>query len=373
MLLALQRIAAIASKEVRQLARDRLTFAMVIGIPLILILLFGFAINLDVRNLRAGVVDDSSSQAARWLVADAQASQVLDVVRTARTAQELEAAMRRNEIVVGIYIPRDFERRLTDPSLPAAQLLVDGTDPLIAGVAAGLADMPVATRVTPRSPSRSRMASASSTFALRPFFNPEQRSAVMIVPGLIGVILTFTMVLFTAVAIVRERERGNLELLITTPVRTSELMAGKILPYIVIGLIQVTLILGVGVWLFDVPIRGSLLDLYLASAVYIAATLAVGLLISTIAKIQFQAFQLTFFIMMPSILLSGFVFPFDGMPRTAQLIAQALPLTHFIVLIRGIVLKGAELSELLAPLRNLGIVFAVAMTLAMLRFRKRLD
>jgi ABC-2 type transport system permease protein len=362
----LQRMLAISMKEVRQLARDRLTFAMIVGIPTILILLFGFAVNLDVRQLRTAVVDDARTESSRRLVADSAATQVLRFIGTVDTVDELEAAMRRNEVVAGIYIPRDFERRLADPSRPAAQLLVDGTDPSIGGAAEPLASMPFSTRLAPRAP-------ADPVFALRPFFNPEQRSAVMIVPGLIGVILTFTMVLFTAVAIVRERERGNLELLITTPVRTVELMVGKILPYIAIGLVQVTLTLVIGVWLFEVPIRGSLLDLYAASSAYVAATLGIGLLISTIAKIQFQAFQLTFFIMMPSILLSGFVFPFDGMPKAVQIIAQALPLTHFIILIRGIALKGAELGELLVPLRNLGIVFAVAMTLAMLRFRKRLD
>jgi ABC-2 type transport system permease protein len=367
----LSRIAAVADKEVRQLARDRLTFAMIVGIPLILILLFGFAINLDVRELRTAVVDEAGTSGARRLVEAAERSQVLNVIATAATIAELETMMRRNEIVVGLHIPHDFERRLQDPGRPAAQLLVDGADPLIPAVVAALVDMPFELRNV--APERAAGQRPATLFASRAYYNPEQRSAVMIVPGLIGVILTFTMVLFTAVAIVRERERGNLELLITTPVRTIELMAGKILPYIVIGLIQVTLILTVGVALFDVPIAGSLVDLYLAAAVYIAATLALGLLISTIAKIQFQAFQLTFFIMMPSILLSGFVFPFDGMPRAAQWVAQVLPLTHFIVLVRGIVLKGAELTELLEPIRNLGILFAVAMTLAIARFHKRLD
>ena len=361
------RIVAISAKEVRQLARDRLTFAMVVGIPLILILLFGFAINLDVRNLRTGVVDQSGGQLSRWLISDIAATQVFDIVYTARSMNELEEALRGNEIVIGLFIPEDFERRLDDPTRAAAQLVVDGTDPLIVGIASAIIDVPISVR------SNAPAAREQQLFELRPFFNPEQRSAVMIVPGLIGVILTFTMVLFTAVAVVRERERGNLELMITTPVRSVELMVGKILPYIVIGLIQVTLILAVGVTLFDVPIRGSLLDLYLASAMYIAATLSLGLLISTIAKIQFQAFQLTFFIMMPSILLSGFVFPFDGMPQAAQWVAQALPLTHFVVLVGGIVLKGAELTELLEPIRNLGIVFAVAISLAILRFNKRLD
>ena len=209
-----RRILAISSKEVRQLARDRLTFAMVAGIPIIQILLFGFAINLDVRNLRAGVFDEADSQASRWLVEDAAATQVLDIVARVASVQELEARLRSGEIVVGIHIPRDFERRLADPSRPAAQLLVDGTDPQVAGIVGALVDMPFKTRTG------APQAAQKSLFAVRTFFNPERRSAVMIVPGLIGVILTFTMVLFTAVAIVRERERGNLELLITTPVRT---------------------------------------------------------------------------------------------------------------------------------------------------------
>ena len=364
---ALQRIFAVAGKEIRQLARDRLSFGMIIGIPLIMILLFGFAINMDVRNLRTGIVDEAGSQLSRQLVADLAATQVVEIVAREESVEELEAAMQRNEIVLGLHIPSDIERRLADPNRAAAQLLVDGTDPLIAGIAAAVVAMPFDARPRVAAPP------PRTLFSARAFFNPEQRSAVMIVPGLIGVILTMTMVLFTAVAIVRERERGNLELLITTPVRTTELMAGKILPYIVIGLIQVTLILLVGALLFDVPIRGTLTDLYLASAVYIAATLGIGLLISTIAKIQFQAFQLMFFVMLPSILLSGFVFPFDGMPTAAQYIAQVLPLTHFIVIVRGIVLKGAELADLLEPLRKLGIVFLVSMTLAIIRFRKRLD
>ena len=368
----LQRIMAIAGKEVRQLARDRLSFAMIVGIPLIMTLLFGYAINLDVRGLRAGIADQAGTQDARWLVSDLVATQVVEPVRAAATPQELEAQLRRNEIVVGIFIPPDFQRRLQDKSRPAAQLLVDGTDPTIAGVIAAVADMPFEQRVS-QPESRQATPVRSPLFSMRNYYNPEGRSAVMIVPTIIGVILTLTMVLFTAIAIVRERERGNLELLITTPVRTIELMVGKILPYIVIGVIQITLILVVGVWLFDVPIVGSLVDFYLASLVYVAALLGLGLVISTIAKIQFQAFQLTFFVMLPSILLSGFIFPFDGMPRAAQAIAQVLPLTHYVTIARGIVLKGAELSEVLMPLRNLGIVFLLSMTFAVLRFRKRLD
>jgi ABC-2 type transport system permease protein len=196
---------------------------------------------------------------------------------------------------------------------------------------------------------------------------------VYIVPGLIGVILTMTMVLFTAVAIVRERERGNLELLINTPVKNVELMVGKIIPYIVIGLIQVTLILLLGVFLFHVPVQGRLADVYLAALTFIAANLTMGLTLSTLAKSQFQAMQMTFFFFLPSILLSGFMFPFDGMPRAAQVIAEVLPLTHFVRLIRGVMLRGAALSELLPELRALLLFAGVMLTVAVLRFRKRLD
>ncbi len=361
----IKRMLAVAGKEVRQLARDRLTGGMVVGIPLIMILLFGYAINMDVRHLRLGIADQADTQRSRMLVADIQATQIVDAITMARDGAELEELLRRGDIVVGLLLPADFERRLTDPTRNAGQLMIDGADPIVQGVAQALANMPFAAR--PPQPA------AASLLAVRTFYNPEGRSAVQVVPGLIGLILSFTMVLFTAVAIVRERERGNLEMLITTPIRTIELMAGKVMPYILIGLLQVTLILVVGIWLFDVPLVGSILDLYIAASAFIAATLSIGLLISTFAQTQFQAMQMTFFVIMPSILLSGFVFPFDGMPVAAQIAAQILPLTHFLLLVRGIVLKGAELGELLAPMRNLGIMFAIAMTISILRFRKRLD
>jgi ABC-2 type transport system permease protein len=196
---------------------------------------------------------------------------------------------------------------------------------------------------------------------------------VQIVPGLVGVILTMTMTLFTAVAIVRERERGNLELLITTPVRTPELMVGKIVPYMLIGLVQVTLILLLGSQLFDVPIRGTVFDAYGAGLVFVMATLGLGLFISTLAQTQFQAFQLTFFSFLPQILLSGFMFPFDGMPRPAQWLAEVFPLTHFVRIIRGILLRGATLGDVTRDLVPLGIFFLVVMGASTLRFRKRLD
>ncbi len=361
-----RRVRAIASKEVRQLRRDRLTLGMVIGIPLLQIVLFGYAINLDVRHLRAAVADQAGTQLSRQLVSDLQASQVVELVGVAETPTELERRMQAGEIVVGIYIPPDFERRLQDPTRPAAQLLVDGSDPAILGVARQLVEMPPPGRAAPRE-------QAAGLFELRNAYNPERRSAVQIVPALIGVILTMTMVLFTAVAIVRERERGNLEFLITTPVGTLELMLGKLLPYVLIGLLQVSIVLLVGHLLFDVPFRGQLADLYVAALVFIAASLALGLLISTLARSQFQAMQMTFFFFLPSILLSGFMFPFDGMPAAARAIAEVLPLTHFVRMVRGIVLRGAGLADMWPDIRALLMFFGIVMTLAVLRFHKRLD
>lgn len=211
------------------------------------------------------------------------------------------------------------------------------------------------------------------TISVVSFYNPERRSAVSVVPGLIGVILTMTMVLFTAVAVVRERERGNIELLITTPVTPLELMVGKVLPYIGIGLLQTTIVLALGVWVFQVPVRGSLWDVYGAALLLIAANLSLGLLISTRAQSQFQAMQMGFFVMLPSILLSGFMFPYAGMPLLAQWIAEVLPLTHFVRLVRGIMLRGADLADLWREMAVLGVFTVVMMTLAVRRFRKRLD
>ncbi|MFN8543221.1 MAG: ABC transporter permease [Candidatus Binatia bacterium] len=362
------RTLAIARKEILQLRRDRLTLGMIVGVPLLQMTLFGYAINTDVRGLSAGVVDAAGSQRARWLVADAAASQVVRIVARAQTAAELETLLRRGEITVGIVIPPDFDRRIQERDRVPAQLLVDGGDPVILGVAQGLARLPTVFRPAPpaaRAP--------PPTFEVRAYYNPERRSAVQIVPGLVGTILTMTMVLFTSIALVRERERGTLELLITTPVRRHELMIGKILPYLLIGALQVTLILAVGTLLFHVPIRGRLLDLYAAAGLFVAASLALGLIISTVAQTQFQAMQMTVFVFLPSMLLSGFMFPFDGMPRPAQYIGNVLPLTHFLRMIRGIVLRGASVFEVADDAWPLIAFAAAALLVAILRFRKRLD
>jgi ABC-2 type transport system permease protein len=269
---SLSRLLAITRKEVRQLRRDRLTFGMIVGIPVIQMLLFGYAINTDVRNLRTAVADQANTHLSRQFVAELRETQVVDIIEFVDTPAALVERLRLGEISIGVVIPHDFERRVIDTGKNA-----------------------------PR----------EHNIEVRPSYNPERRTPVNIIPGLMGVILTLTMMLFTAVAIVRERERGNLELLINTPVSSAELMIGKVIPYIVIGMIQLALILVVGDVLFEVPMRGSVLDLYLASGAFIAANLALGLAISTVAKTQFQAMQMTFFVLLPSILLSGFVFPFD--------------------------------------------------------------
>ena len=364
-MMSFRRVRAIAGKEIRQLRRDRLTLGMVVGVPLLQILLFGFAINMDVRHLSAGVADLAGTASSRALVGDLATGQVVDVDFRTGSAAELEDLMRRGDITVGVVIPPDFERRLADPGRRAAHLLVDGSDPSILSVAQRLMETPA--------PGVAWGGGGSGLFELRAYYNPERRSAVQIVPALIGVILTLTMVLFTSVAIVRERERGNLEFLITTPVTTLELMLGKLLPYVVIGILQVTLILIVGELVFDVPFRGSVGHLYLASAAFIAASLTLGLLISTVARTQFQAMQMTIFVFLPSILLSGFMFPFDGMSAAARHIAEVLPLTHFVRLVRGIVLRGASLWEMPADLAALLVFFSVALVLALARFHKRLD
>lgn len=362
----LQRVAAIMLKEVRQLARDRLTFGMIIGIPLLQILLFGYAINYDVRDLAAAVVDEARTSGSRALAADLAASGVVAFRNPSPSVADLRSRMSAGEVSVGIVIPRDFERRRLDGDRPVAQILLDGSEPMVDAVGRSLAQAPLPRRAGLRE-------ARPATFELLTEYNPERRTAVQVVPALVGAILHMTMVIFTAVAVVRERERGNLELLITTPIRSWELMAGKLLPYVAIGLVQATLILVVGVGAFDVPFNGRLLDFYLASGLFIAATLTLGLLISTLVRTQLQAFQLAFMTMLPSVLLSGFVFPFDGMPHVAQWIAQVLPLTHFVEIVRGVVLRGASLAAVHWPALKLVAFLVVALGLATLRFRKRLD
>lgn len=362
----LRQVVAVMLKEIRQMARDRMTVAMMVGIPTIQLLLFGYAINTDVRHLPAAVADMADTAGSRALAQDLFATGIVRPVAGARTPQELQALLRAGEIKIGVLIPRDFERRRLD-GREAVQVLVDGSDTAVQATARQLAQLPL------DGGSGWTAKAAQAPISVLPLYNPRRVSAINVVPGLIGVILTMTMVMFTAMAIVRERERGNLELLITTPVSSGELMVGKVLPYIVVGLVQVSLVLLLGAWLFDVPIRGTLAAVYGAAALLIVANLALGLLVSTLAKTQFQSMQMAFFLFLPSIMLSGFMFPFDGMPKAAQWIAEALPLTHFVRLIRGVMLRGAGLVDMWPEVAALLGLTIVMMALAMLRFRKRLD
>lgn len=363
---AWRRLHAIAWKEATQLRRDRLSFGMIVGLPLVQMLLFGYAINFDVRGLRAVVVDEANTAASRDYIAALTATQVVGRPDSVASGAAADAALRSGAASVAILVPRDFDRRIQGGARAAAQIIVDGAEPSIQSVVQGLAAVPLNAR-------HGGAQNNSRRVEVRTYYNPERRTAVQIVPALIGVILSVTMVLFTSGAIVRERERGNLELLIATPVGRTELLVGKFLPYVAIGLVQTTLILLVGRWLFHVPIVGSLPQLYVAASLFIGASLALGLLVSTFAQTQFQAFQLAFMTMLPSILMSGFMFPYDGMPQLARWIAQLIPLTHFNILVRGIVLRGADLTELAPQLFKL-LAFMLAMfAIALLRFRKRLD
>jgi len=365
----LRRLSAIVVKELRQLRRDRVTLAMILGIPVMQLVLFGYAINLNLRGLDAGIADQANTAASRALVMDMVATGVIAPKLAAASPARLMDALRRGDISVGVVVPPDFERRRYD-GREAVQVLVDGSDTVVQSAAVQLAQLPLDT--VPAGNAKSER-TGPGQISVVSFYNPERRSAVNIVPGLIGVILTMTMVLFTAVAIVRERERGNMELLIATPLSRSELMIGKVLPYVAIGLLQTTVVLALGMWLFDVPVRGGVFDVYVAAMLLIVANLTLGLLISTRAQSQFQAMQMTFFFFLPSILLSGFMFPYAGMPRVVQWLAEVLPLTHFMRLIRGIMLRGANLIDLWPEVLALLAFTTVMMTAAILRFRKRLD
>jgi ABC-2 type transport system permease protein len=362
----LRRLGSVVLKELRQLRRDRLTLAMIVGIPVLQLLLFGYAINMDVRNITTAVLDQAQTQRSRELVAQLGQSQVLDIRYHLSTPQQLAALLHQGRIAAALVVPPDFEARLERGDESAVQVVVDGSDQTVQAAARQVAEFPLALLGNP-------LADPVRPIEVVNFYNPERRAAVNTVPGLIGVILTMTMVLFTATALVRERERGNLEMLIATPVSPWELTVGKVLPFVGIGLVQVTLVLLLGLAVFQVPVRGSLLDLYLAALVFIVASLALGVFISTLARSQFQAMQLAFFTFLPQILLSGFMFPYAGMPLAAQWIGEVLPLTHFLRLVRGIMLRSAGLADLWPELAALGAFAAVALGIAVIRVRKRLD
>jgi ABC-2 type transport system permease protein len=338
---------------------------MIIGIPTMQLVLFGNAINLDVRHLDAAVLDQSNTARSRELVASLGATDVLRFRHVVNSTQEIETLLHAGSISAALVLPPDFETRMETQDRPTAQIIVDGSDQVIQAAARQLAGFPVhgdagwTSRVAP--------------IEVVNFYNPERRAPINTVPGLVGVILTMTMVLFTAIALVRERERGNLEMLIATPVSPWELTIGKVLPFAAIGLVQVTVVLGLGKLLFGVPVRGSLIELYAAALVFIVASLALGIFISTLARTQFQAMQMAFFTFLPQILLSGFMFPYAGMPVPAQWLSEILPLTHFLRLVRAIMLRGADLVDVWHSLAALGVMIVVMFSIAVSRVHKSLD
>ena len=356
------RLLAIVVKELRQLRRDRLTFGMILGIPTLQLLLFGFAINLDIRHIDAAVVDQARTATSREIVASLEATGLLRLQAPVCEPAQLQEMIRTGRVNLGVVIPADVEKRLAQRDRPAIQVMVDGSEQTVQSAARQIASAPLP-----------GLSPGYQGVEVVNFYNPERRAPVNTVPGLIGVILTMTLVMFTGMALVRERERGNLEMLIATPVSPWELTVGKVLPFVGIGLVQVTVVLLLGKLVFDVPVRGDLPEVYAAALLFILANLALGILISTIAQSQFQSMQLAFFIFLPQILLSGFMFPYAGMPRAAQWLAEVLPLTHFIRLIRAIMVRGASLADLPNDMLALAAIAALLLVASTRRIRNRLD
>jgi ABC-2 type transport system permease protein len=359
-------------KEFLQLRRDRLTFALMTGLPAIQLMLFGYAIQTDVRRLPTVVVDASRTGESRALIQVLENTDNFRVVASVSGREEARRWIERGAARVALIIPPEYQRDIRRGQTGRAQLLIDAADPQSSGAAIAGAQLAaqarsaqlLAERVALRAPVEIRV---------RPWYNPAQKSATFIVPGIVGILLTITMTLITSTAIVRERERGTLEQLIVTPIGKTSLMLGKLVPFVLVGYVQMSVVLLLGVLVFDVPVRGNVLLLYAIALVFIVASLGVGLLISTFARSQAQAMQLSFFFMLPNILLSGYIFPRAAMPEPAQWVGLALPLTYFLDVLRGVLLKGVGLRDLLPQLGALAALGAVLLTGSVRRFSKTLD
>lgn len=390
----MQRILSVARKEIRQLMRDVLTMGFVVGVPAVQLLLFGYAINQDVRNVRTAVVDHSNSFISRQLIGQLEATQTFRIYKQLDSDEEARELLKEGDVRVVVVVPPDYTRSYYRGRGAEISILVDATDPVLARAvrasANGLMDKHnrrLQSFDINVGESAMRVPRERTTFGTKPdlvrqrflhfsvinLYNPELRTPVFVVPALLGVILTTTMILMTALSIVRERERGSFEFLIATPVSRMELMTGKILPYICIGIIQIVIVVFTGLVLFDVPAAGSLIDLGIVSLFFIAANLTLGLVISSVTASQFQATQLSFFFFLPSVLLSGFMFPFGSMPAPAQWIGETLPLTHFIRAARGILLRGSSLFEHMSEIGAMLLFSVILFGLATRLFKKRLD
>jgi len=366
----------IVAKEFIQLKRDRLTFGMIVGIPVIQLTLFGYAINSDPKHLPTALLDADRSEFSRSILASLSNSDYFALVREAADERGAERMLATGAVQFVVTIPADFSRRLVRGEHPALLVEADATDPVATGNAiASLNQLALTALEHDLTGPLAPLATQPGAFEVRvhALYNPEAVTQYNIVPGLMGVILTMTMVMMTGLAITRERERGTIENLLATPATALEVMTGKIVPYVLIGFVQVTIILILARVLFGVPMAGNLFLLYCAVLLFIAANLTLGLTFSSLARNQLQAMQMTFFFFLPSILLSGFMFPFRGMPGWAQTIGEVLPLTHFLRIVRGILLKGNTLGEIVPEAWPLLVFMLVVMLLGLRAFRNTLD
>jgi ABC-2 type transport system permease protein len=359
-------------KEFIQLKRDRVSFAMIIMIPLMQLLLFGYAINTTPRYLPTAVLLQESSDVGRSILAALDNTRYFRVTHQVRDAAEFDRLLASGTVLFAVEIPAGFERALRRGERPAMLVAADATDPVSAGPALGALDQVVHTALRH---DRALPDNGTSPFEIRTHarYNPAASTALNIVPGLVGTILTMTMLIFTALSVTRELERGTMESLLAMPITPLEIMLGKIVPYVLVGFVQATLIVGAGVLLFGVPIVGNLALLAALSTLFIATNLSIGYSFSTVAQNQLQAMQMSMMFFLPNILLSGFMFPFAGMPVWAQWLGEALPLTHFIRIVRAIMLKGSTFADLQYDALALAGLMLIAMTIAVTRFRRTLD
>ena len=373
---SLSRWLGIVGKEFIQLKRDRLTFAMIVGIPVVQLVMFGYAINSDPKRLPTALLVADRSEFSRSILAGLKNSRYFEFVGEARDEDDADRMLAMGEAQFVVSIPADFSRRLVRGEHPAMLLEADATDPTATGNAiAAVSQLAQTVLSHDLTGSLAPLAATPAPFSVivHPRYNPEAVTQYNIVPGLMGVILTMTMVMMTGLAITRERERGTMENLLATPATVLEVMTGKIVPYILIGLVQVSIVLGLARLLFGVPIQGSVSLLYVAVFVFIAANLMLGLTISSVAGNQLQAMQMTFFFFLPSMLLSGFMFPFRGMPGWAQVIGQALPLTHFLRIVRGVLLKANGWAEIWPDVWPIFVFGLLVLAVGLRTFRSTLD
>jgi ABC-2 type transport system permease protein len=375
-MIAFHRFVAVLMKEFVQMRRDRLTFAMMIGVPIMQLVLFGYAINMDPKGLPAAVVTAESSPFSRSLTRALENSGYFRVVATPRTVDEADRLLTLGEVQFVLQVPEDFSRRLQRGEKATVLVEADATDPAATSNAlSALTQVALTGLDHDLTGTLANLKAGAAPFEIRVHrrYNPEGITQYNIVPGLMGVVLTMTMVMMTSIAMTRERERGTMENLLATPVRPLEVMLGKIIPYILVGYVQVVVILTAAKFLFDVPMVGSLVLLSTLLILFIATNLAIGFTFSTLAKSQMQAMQMTMFFFLPSMLLSGFMFPFRGMPQWAQVLGEVLPLTHFLRIVRGIMLKGAALADVTPHIWPLALILLAVSAAALMRYQRTLD